>query len=196
VTPIIREIDGRWQMVLSGSKRIVSLNPRDGALQWWVEGPTEQFVASMVYDGRLFYMACGYPDYFVVGVRPDGAGDVTETGVAWKSRLAHCYVPSPVVLDGYLLVADDRGTANCFEAATGKRLWQTRLGDGFGASLVHAGGLAYFVARNGETTVLRPGERPDIVAQNPLGEDVSASPAISDGRMFIRGSRSLFCIDD
>lgn len=195
VTPLIREIDGRTQMVFSGSKRIVSLNPADGSRYWSIEGPTEQFVASMVYDGELFFMACGFPDYYVLGVRPDGKGDVTQSAVAWQSRSARCYVPSPVVLDGYLLVADDRGTANCFDTATGERHWQTRFGKGFSASLVHAGGLAYFIAQDGETTVVRPAEEPEVVAKNPLGEYVSASPAISDGQLFIRGERSLFCID-
>ncbi len=194
VTPLIREIDGRTQMVFSGSKRIVSMNPDDGSLHWSIEGPTEQFVASMVYDGRLFYMACGFPDYFVLGVRPDGEGDVTQTSVAWQTKSARCYVPSPVVLDGYLVVADDRGTANCFDAATGERHWQARFGKGFHASLVHAGGLVYLIAKDGETTVLRPGTEPEVVARNPLGEYVSASPAISDGHLFIRGEESLFCI--
>jgi len=194
VTPIIREIDGRTQMVFSGSQRIISLDPGDGSLHWSIEGPTEQFVASMVYDGRLFYMTCGFPDYFVMGVRPDGSGDVTSSSVAWKSTSARCYVPSPVVLGGYLVVADDRGTANCFDAATGERHWQGRFGKGFSASLVHSGGLVYLIAQDGETTVLRPGVEPDVVARSSVGEYVSASPAISDGRLFIRGEESLFCL--
>jgi hypothetical protein len=61
VTPLIRKIAGRTQMVISGSKRIVSLDPKTGKQHWVIEGPTEQFVASMVYDGSKFYMAAGYP---------------------------------------------------------------------------------------------------------------------------------------
>lgn len=194
VTPIIRFAAGRTQMVFSGSDRIISLNPENGDLHWLVEGPTEQCVASMVYDGQLFYMTCGFPDHFVLAVRPDGKGDVTESAVVWESRQARSYVPSPVVFNGYLLVADDRGTANCFETKTGTRLWQERFGGGFSASLIHAGGLAYLIRKDGEMAVVRPGKTLDVIARNELGESVSASPAISNGRIYIRGEKSLFCI--
>lgn len=194
VTPLIREINGQTQMVMSGSKCIVSLNPRDGSLLWEIDGPTEQFVASMVYDGKLFFMSAGFPDYHVMGIRPDGHGDVTNTHVAWHQTSAACYVPSPVVLDGYLLVADDRGTANCFAAATGEPLWKERLGKHYSASLVHANGLAYFVADDGITKIVRPGKTLEVVAENPLGEYCYASPAISGGQFFVRGEKHLFCI--
>ena len=124
---------------------------------WTIDGPTEQFVASMVYDGKLLFMAAGFPTFHVLGIRPDGRGNVTDTHVAWHATSAKCYVPSPVVVGGYLLVADDRGTANCFVAETGERLWQERLGSHFSASLVTAGGLVYLIADDGLTKVVRPG---------------------------------------
>jgi outer membrane protein assembly factor BamB len=194
VTPLIRDIDGRTQMILSGSKHIISLDPRDGSQHWKIEGPTEQFVASMVFDGKLLFMTCGFPTYHVMGIRPDGKGDVTETHVAWHETSAKCYVPSPVVCGEHLIVADDRGTANCFVAATGERLWQERLGDHFSNSLVTAGGLVYLVADNSPTKVIRPGKELEVVAENPLGERCYSSPAISNGQIFIRGEKHLFCI--
>jgi outer membrane protein assembly factor BamB len=194
VTPLIREIDGRTQMILSGSKHIISLNPRDGSQHWKIEGPTEQFVASMVYDGKLLFMAAGFPSDHVMAIRPDGKGDVTDTHVQWHERNAKCYVPSPVVVGDYLLVPDDRGTANCYVAATGERLWQKRLGNHFSNSLVTAGGLVYFVADDGLTKVVKPGPTLDVVAENPLGERIYSSPAISQGQIFLRGEKHLFCI--
>jgi outer membrane protein assembly factor BamB len=100
------------------------------------------------------------------------------------------------VLDGYLIVADDRGTANCFDAATGQPLWKERLGKHFSASLVHAGGLAYLIADDGVTTIVRPGPKLNVIAENPLGEFSFASPAISDGQLFIRGEKNLYCIEE
>ncbi len=194
VPPIIREIDGRTQMVFSGSLSIVSLDPSDGSRHWKIDGPTEQFVASLVYDGELFYMTAGFPTYHVMGIRPDGQGNVTDTHVAWHVTNARCYVPSPAVVDGYLLVADDRGTANCFDAATGERLWQARLGKHYSASLVTAGGLVFFLADDGVTKIVRPGPEPDVVAENELGEDCYASPAISRGRIYLRAEENLYCI--
>lgn len=194
VTPIIREINGKQQMVFSGSKCIVSLNPRTGKMLWNVEGPTEQYVASMVYDNEKFYMAAGFPTHHVMAVRPDGKGDVTDSHVAWHTQQVKCYVPSPVLVDNYLIVADDRGTANCFETGKGERLWQGRMGSHFSASLVTAGGLVYFQADNGQTRVVKPGPDMEIVSENELGERSYASPAISDGQLFIRGEKHLFCI--
>ena len=194
VTPLIREIDGRTQMVMSGSECIVSFDPHDGSRHWEIDGPTEQFVASMVCDGKLFFMTAGFPDYHVMAIRPDGRGDVTDSHVAWHQTSARCYVPSPVVLDGYLLIADDRGTAHCFAAADGEHLWNERLGRHYSASLVHADGLVYFIAEDGVTKIVRPGEKLDVVAENSLGEYCIASPAISDGQMIVRGEENLYCI--
>jgi len=194
VTPIIRDVGGRTQMVFSGSKHIISLDPNDGSCHWKIDGPTEQFVASMVFDGQLFYIAAGFPTYHVMGIRPDGHGNVTDTHVAWEATSAKCYVPSPVVVNGFLLVADDRGTANCFVAPTGERLWQERLGSHFSASLATAGGLVYFVADDGITSIVRPGPKFEVVGQNPLGEHCESSPAVAQGRIYLRGEKHLFCI--
>lgn len=194
VTPLIREIDGRTQMVFSGSKCIVSLDPRDGKNLWTIDGPTEQFVASMVYDGKQFYMAAGFPTYHVMAIRPDGKGDVTDTHVTWHKTNLSCYVPSPVVVGPYLLVADDRGTANCYDTTAGERLWQVRLGSHYSASLLTAGGRVFFTADDGVTKIVEPGKTLQVVAENKLGEQSFASPAVSNGRLFIRGEKHLFCI--
>ena len=194
VTPIIRKVGGKTQLVVSGSNCVASFDPRDGARHWSIEGPTQQFVASMVFDGDLFFVVGGFPTHHVMAIRPDGDGDVTETHVAWHVRNARCYVPSPVVVGGYLLVADDRGTANCFQAKTGDRLWQTRLGKHYSSSLVTADGLVYFQADDGVTKIIRPGPQPHVVGENHLGEYCYASPAFSGGQLFIRGEKHLYCI--
>lgn len=195
VTPIIRKIGERTQLVLSGSKCVVSLDPRTGREWWRVEGPTEQFVASMVFDGERFFLAGGYPSYHVMAVDPTGSGDVTDTHVAWHVRNAQCYVPSPVVVNDKLIVANDGGVAGCFETKTGKRLWQARLGRHFSASLLTVGDLVYLVADDGVTSIIRPGAECEEVARNKLGEYTYASPALSDGQLFIRGEEHLFCIE-
>lgn len=193
-TPIIREIAGRTQMVMSGSKQVVSLDPRTGQEVWKIEGPTEQFVSSMVADEHGFYLTAGYPTHHVMAIRPDGSGDVTTSHVRWQSDEAKCYVPSPVLTGPYLFVADDRGTVNCFETATGKRLWQDRLGKHYSASLLTANGLVYFTADDGITSVVSPGDKLNVVSRNELGEYTWSSPAIANGRIYIRGEQHLFAI--
>tara|TARA_R110002049_G_scaffold2750_2_gene21450 strand:- start:231815 stop:233119 length:1305 start_codon:yes stop_codon:yes gene_type:complete len=194
VTPLLRDIDGQPHLVFSGSKQITSLDPRDGSTWWTIDGPTEQFVASMVFDGEKYYMSAGFPTHHVMGIRADGTGDVTDSHVAWHSTLAKCYVPSPVVLDDQLFVADDRGIANCFDTQTGERIWRERLGRHFSASLVTVDGLVFFTADDGITYVVRSGNEADVVSENPLGQNCYASFAISNGKIYIRGSTDLFCI--
>ncbi|MHC4879074.1 MAG: outer membrane protein assembly factor BamB family protein [Planctomycetota bacterium] len=200
VTPLIRWIDSRPQMVLSGSEAITSFNPDDGSVNWTVDGPTEQFVASMVYDGTNFFMAAGFPTHHVVAVSPTGSGNVTDTHVKWHSTDVKCYVPSPVLCGGLLFVADDRGTASAFDAKTGKKVWRDRMGNHFSTSLITSAGKVFFVADNGITKIVDPGTKsenaPEIIAENPLGESTYASPAIAHGNLFIRGEKHLFCIGE
>lgn len=193
-TPIIREVAGRTQMVLTGSQRVISLDPQTGDQHWVVEGPTEQFVSSMVFDGSKFYMTAGFPTHHVMGIKADGTGDVTESHVAWHSTQAKCYVPSPVLVGKHLFVADDRGTANLFDTESGDRVWQDRLGKHFSASLIAANGMAYFTADDGITKLVKPGEKMDVIHENKLGEYTFASPAVSNGQLFIRGEKHLFAI--
>jgi hypothetical protein len=194
VTPLLREISGQPQIVFSGSKQVTSLNPRDGSTWWTIEGPTEQFVASLVDDGEKFYMSAGFPTHHVMGIRNDGRGDVTETHVAWHSTEAKCYVPSPVVVGKRLFVADDRGIANCFDTESGDRIWRERLSAHFSASLVTAGGLVYFLSDDGVTQIIQPSDNLEVVTKNPLGQQTFASPAISNGQIYLRGETDLFRI--
>jgi len=196
VTPIIRDVAGKTQMVISGSMCVCSYDPASGKRIWKIDGPTEQYVASPVFDGEKFYMAAGFPTHHVMGIKPDGTGNVTESHVAWHVKTAKCYVPSPVLAKDYLFVADDRGTANCFDTETGERLWQERLGNHYSASLVSAGGLSYFLADNGIMKIVRPGEKLDVIAENELGENCYASPAVSDGQIYLRGEKNLYCIGE
>jgi outer membrane protein assembly factor BamB len=194
VTPIIRQIDGRTQMILSGSKCVASYDPRDGARHWIIDGPTEQFVASLVYNGKLLFLTAGYPELHMMAIRPDGCGNVTDTHVAWRTKKSASYVPSPIAAGEYFLVVSDGGVANCFAAETGKRLWSERLGTHYSSSLVSAGGLVYFTSDEGKTTVVRPGPKLDVVAENELGEYCYASAAISQGQIFFRGEQHLICV--
>ena len=195
VTPLIRKIDGKTQAVLSGSKRVAAFDPDSGTRLWWVEGPTEQFVASMVYDQQNFYLTAGFPTHHVMAIRPDGKDDVTESHVAWHVQDAKSYVPSPVCAAGLLFVADDRGIGHCFDVQNGDHVWRKRLGRHYSASLVTANNLVYFTSDDGATVILKAAREPDVVETNELGESVFASPAISGGELFIRGTQHLFCID-
>jgi outer membrane protein assembly factor BamB len=194
VTPIIRQIGDRTQMLLSGSKCVASYDPRTGGLHWMMDGPTEQFVASLVFDGELVYLTAGFPERHILAMKPDGSGKIGDEAIVWRTRKGCSYVPSPVLCGDYFLVAADDGTASCYVAKTGELQWTARMGKHYSPSLVAAEGLVYFLADDGVTKVVRPGPALDLVAENVLGEYCYASPAISRGQIFIRGEKTLYCI--
>lgn len=194
VTPIIREIGGRTQMILSGSKCVASYDPHDGSRHWIIDGPTEQFVASVVYNGELLFLTAGYPELHMMAIRPDGSGNVTDTHIAWRTKKGASYVPSPIAAGDYFLVVSDGGVASCFAAKSGERAWMERIGTHYSSSLVSTGGLVYFTSDEGHTTIVRPGDKLDVVAENDLGEYSYASPAISQGQLIFRGEKHLIAI--
>ncbi len=195
-TPLLRPIDGKMQAVLSGSKRVAGFDPDTGERLWWIEGPTEQFVSSMVFDDKYFYLNAGFPTYHVMAIRPGGKNDVTDSHVQWHVTDSQSYVPSPVVANGLLFVADDRGIGHCYDTETGEHLWRERLGRHFSASLVTANNLVYFTADTGITQVMRAARTAEILQTNELGESVFASPAISNGRIYLRGEQHLYCVGE
>jgi outer membrane protein assembly factor BamB len=193
--PLIRDLAGRPQMVLSGDKCVASYDPNTGVQLWVIDGPTEQFVASPVYSARegLVYITGGFPDHHILAIRPGGSGNVTRTHIVWRTNKGAAYVPSPIIEGDYFLVVSDSGVAHCFEAKTGKLAWQERVGSHH-ASLVSANGLVYLLSDEGVTTVVRPGPTYCQVARNDLGEPCFASPAISEGQVFLRSASSLYCV--
>ncbi|UCG57809.1 MAG: PQQ-binding-like beta-propeller repeat protein [Phycisphaerales bacterium] len=193
-TPIIRHIDGRNQMILSGTMCVASYDPDTGEQHWIIDGPTEQYVASLVYNGDLLFLTCGFPKLYMMLIRPDGRGNVTDTHVAWQTRKDCSYVPSPIAFGPYFLVVSDGGVATCLNGKTGQTIWRHSLGERHSASLVTAGEHVYFLSDEGVATVVKPGPKLQIVARNELAEETYASPAISNGQIFIRGEKHLFCI--
>lgn len=193
--PLIRDMGGRAQMVLSGDKCVASYDPNTGTRLWVIDGPTEQFVASPVYSEAcgLVFITGGFPDHHILAIRPGGSGNVTQTHIAWRTTEGAAYVPSPIIVGEYFLVVSDGGVAHCFEARTGKLAWKERLGEEH-ASLISAEGRVYFLNDRGTVNVVKVGPQFERVAQNEIGEKCFASPAISQGQVFLRGERHLFCI--
>jgi outer membrane protein assembly factor BamB len=191
---LIRELAGRTQMIQCGDRCVTSFDPNTGEPLWTVDGPSEEFVATPVYSEKagLVFISSSWPKQVLFAIRPDGRGDVTQTHVAWRDAKGAPYVPSMIVAGDHLLTVNNFATTFCYEAATGKVLWQEKLGRHH-ASPVLAGGLVYFINDDGQVNVIKPGPQFDRVAQYQLGESCYASPAISDGQVFLRGFKHLLC---
>src|SRR4030095_13653351 len=110
-----------------------------------------------------------------------GSGQTSSAGVAWSST-GGTYLPTPIVYRGHFYTLHNNGRLSCFDARTGERLYQGRVGDGAGftASPVAADGRLYIATEDGDVYVVRAGPKLDILGKSSMGEVVMATPAISD----------------
>lgn len=194
-TPIFREIAGKKQMIFCGNKEIASYNPNDGTRYWWVNGPSDDFCSSPVYNEKLdlVLVSSAWPQRHLLAIKPDGKGDVTESKVVWQTTKGAYYVPSPVCTDDYLFTTMTNGQVHCIEAATGNIIWTENLGKQYSSSVL-ANGLVYMPNDEGIITVIKPGAEFEMIAQNSIGEKMNASPAISNGKIYLRGDKHIYCI--
>lgn len=195
ITPLLVSDGRRQQVIVCGTDEIRSVNPENGKTWWWCRGPSDVAVAGLSYGEGLVFAAAGYPDRTRMAVRVDGSGDVTDTHVAWKSRRQVTYVPSPVYHNGHFYSVLDEGMLCCFNAKTGEMVWDHRLGGRFRASLVLADEHGYATNDKGVTTVFRATPRGfESVSVNDLKEFCYSTPAIADGRLYLRTGKNLLCI--
>ncbi len=194
-TPIIKEIEGKTQLIFCGNQEISSYNPEDGSINWIVDGPASDFCSSPVYNERnnLVIVSSAWPRRVLLAIKPDGKGNVTDSHVAWRSSEGGVYVPSPITTGDYLFTTMTNGKVHCIDVATGKILWIEEHGPQY-ASPVIANGLIYMPNDEGMISVIQPGPEFNRIAQNTIGEKMFASPAISNGKIFLRGDKHIFCI--
>jgi outer membrane protein assembly factor BamB len=185
------------QLVLSGSKCVASYDADTGKQRWIIDGPTEQYVASLVYLDGVLFLTAGFPTYHVMAIDPDREGDVTKTAVLWHHSKVDpkkaAYVPSPLAYDGHFYVISDVGYLNCLDAKNGRLLWTEKLGRQHSASAVLADGRIYLPDDQGTVWVVKASPKFEVLQKNEVGEECHASPAISHGQIFIRGLQHLFC---
>jgi outer membrane protein assembly factor BamB len=204
-TPLLIESPakpGVTQLILSGSQCVASYDAATGKRLWQLDGPTEQFVASLVYTDDVLFLTTGYPEFHLMGIRPDGNGNITGTGhVAWhiphtdnKNGKYASYVPSPLAVGDHFFVISDLGWLGCIEAVTGKRLWNERLGRHHSASPVLVEDHLLLPDDDGTMWVVKASPRFELVRKNPLGDECYASPAVAQGCLYMRTLHSLWCI--
>lgn len=195
-SPVVAKVGGRDQLLISGCDLVSSFDPATGEPLWSCPGTAEATCGTMVWNDSLVFAAGGYPDRQVIAVAADGSGQEV-----WSNN-TKVYEPSMVVVGDQLFAVNDEGVAFCWDAATGERRWQQRLGGSFSASPVVCNGLIYAINDRAELFVFRASpDKYELVAHNQLGDDAYATPSICDGRIYLRvGENSkgrqemLYCI--
>lgn len=209
-TPLLVPLDdNRKELVIGVPYEVWALNPDTGKLNWYAETGLDGNIApSPVAADGIVYIFGGYRNTGSVAIRAGGKDNVTDTHVLWSSKDAS-YVPSPVIHKGKLYWVSDQGIALCADAKTGETIYRERLsrtggsggrrgGKPFYASVVLAGDKLICVSRKGGTFVLAAKPEFEQLAHNRFASDhtdFNASPAISDGQIFLRSNRCLYCIE-
>lgn len=220
-TPILVEAEGRTDLVLSVPGEVWGLNPSNGKLRWYCEIPgSDDSRASVIADGDVVIaMAGGRGASTSIAVRAGGKGDVADSHKLWQGRDASG-IATPVAHKGRLYVVSNK-VLTTVDLKTGDRLSQTRItggnsggtdrgaGDGEPrggysrggggrdySSPVIAGDHLYYSTGSGDIYVFSLDDKPTQVAVNNFGDggQYNATPAISDGAMYIRSTKSLFCV--
>ncbi len=192
-TPVVIRAGDRDELIFAGGETVKGYEPTTGKELWSLGGPTHEVIPAIVVGDGLIYSASGRNGP-TIALRPGGSGDVTETHLAWRAVRGGPHVPSPILVSDRLFTANDTGIATCFDATTGKLVWQDRIRDRFSASPIEAGGLLYFASETGITFVLRAADKFEIVAENDIGSPMLASPAVFDDKILLRTQTELICI--
>ncbi|HXI41345.1 MAG TPA: PQQ-binding-like beta-propeller repeat protein, partial [Bryobacteraceae bacterium] len=205
-TPTVYEGQPRAELITHATKFIRAYDPLTGIELWRLSGNSEVTTPTPFVAHNLIFVTNGYrviqPIY---AIRAGGSGDITVKDgqessdfIAWSKKRGGPYMSTPVVYGDHLYVCSMQGIIACYNAKTGERLYQQRLGEGgaYTASPVAADGKIYFTSEDGDVFVVRAGPKYELLATNAIGEVCMASPAISDGMLFVRAEHHVFAIGE
>jgi outer membrane protein assembly factor BamB len=195
-TPLIADVDGQKQMFNIGSKAAYSHDPRTGKELWKINHPAHSGASRVLYNKGIAIFCTGNGPGEVIAVKTDGKGDVTDTHIVWRHARAFPRMPSPVLVNDLIFTLNDNGIASCLDFATGKELWQERVGGEYAASLLYADGRIYCFSQDGKATVLEPGREFKVLATSKLADGFMASPAVTDRALYLRTKSALYRIEE
>jgi outer membrane protein assembly factor BamB len=197
-TPAIIVSGGRSELVANGTELVAAYDPVTGEELWATRGIHSNAIHTPVVSDGLVFVTSGYPAKRALALRPGGTVDLAvESRVLWEYGRGIAYVVSPIAYRGLLYLVSDQGLVTCLDPGTGAVKYEggrLPVPSRFTASPVACDGKLFLTSEAGDTFVIRAGPVHEVLRTNPLDETVYASPAISGGRVFIRGEKHLFCI--
>jgi outer membrane protein assembly factor BamB len=197
-TPLIVHTPARTELVTSGNELIISYDPKTGKELWRTKGLESNAIPTPVAGSGMVFVYAGFPVKRTFAIKLGGSGDLTNSkNIVWQYDKGTAYVPCSIVYGDYVYLMSDRGIITCLEAASGKVVYEggrVPIPATFTASPVAFDGKILLTSEDGDTFVIKAGPLHQVLGSNSIGEPVYASPAISDGMIFIRGEKNLYCI--
>lgn len=198
-TPTVVETASGPELVTNASNYIRAYDPRTGKELWRLGGSSKITAPTPIAGDGLIVVASGRaPERPIFAVRPGARGDITNSkAVAWSYTGRGSYMPTPLIYRGLLYVLNNNGIFDAYNLKTGEEVYRERLpyvGSGFSASPVAADGKIYLSSEDGEMIVIAAGATYRHIATNSIGDLLMATPALSDGVMYVRSQSSLIAI--
>jgi outer membrane protein assembly factor BamB len=204
-TPTIHRVNGQTQILVNGMRHVGAYDFRTGKEIWKLSGGGDIPVPTPVVDDGLIYITNAHgPASPVYAIKDTAAGDISLKGdatrndhVAWSAARAGGYMCTPLVYRGLVYIVRYNGVLNVFDAKTGERKYETRLGgatSAFTASPVANDGRVYIASEDGQIYVVAAGPRYEVIAMNEMSTPVLATPAISEGRLLLRRQDQIMAI--
>jgi outer membrane protein assembly factor BamB len=204
-TPTVYTAGARPELVTNSPRFIRGYDPATGEELWRLGRSSNITAPTPVFDRDLIVVMSGRrPNAPIFVLKAGARGDITlpagATGggaVVWTRENAGSYMPTPIIQDGRLYVLKNQGILTCWDLRTGTQVYEQRLPgvvSGFSASPVAADGRLYLASEDGDVLVVRAGPKFELIATNPMGQPLMATPAIAGGLLIVRGERDLFAV--
>ncbi len=196
--PLVRRVGERGELIMTYPGRVCAFDPASGRELWTCAGLSPLVYASPIFAVGIAVGMSGFGGS-ALAVRAGGSGEVTATHRLWQHPREKQRIGSGVIGDDHIYILDDPGVAECIELKTGRVVWEQRL-KGLGpsgtnwSSLVLAEGRCYGMTQGGDAFVFKASPTFELLATNSLGEMTNSSFAVSDGEIFIRTHKNLWCI--
>ena len=197
--PILRQTGSRYELLMSYPGRACAFDPMSGKEWWTCEGLTKLVYNSPVYADGLMIAMSGYGGA-AMAIQTGGSGDVTEKNRVWYEPKVQQRIGSGVIRDGHHYILTDGGIVECRDIKTGKLVFNERVkgpgptGQNWSSLVLSADGLCYAANQGGDCFVFKATPKFELLSTNSLGEKIIGSIAVSDGHLFIRGYKNLWCV--
>ncbi|HUQ90804.1 MAG TPA: PQQ-binding-like beta-propeller repeat protein [Bryobacteraceae bacterium] len=202
-SPTLAPAGGHVEVVTNGTKAIRGYDADTGKELWTLGPNSEVTCTTPVYGHGLILVTAGYPPVQpIYAIRPGFTGDLTLKGsmessdaIAWSKQRGGVYLPSPIVVGDHLYTLGNNGVLTSYDAKTGARVYQQRVGGGsYAAAPIAAGGRLYLSSEDGNIYVVKAGPRYELLGKNSMGEIAMATPALAGDLLIVRGHKHLFGI--
>jgi outer membrane protein assembly factor BamB len=205
-TPAIYDGKPHPELITHATKFIRGYDPATGKELWRLSGNSEVTTPTPIIAHGLIYVTNGYRGIQpIYAIKPGASGDITlgenqttNEFIAWSHKRGGPYTPTPLIYGDIMYIVNNQGVLTTYNAKTGERIYQQRVGNGgsYSASLVAGDGKVYLSSEDGDVYVVKAGATFELLSHNKVDEVIMATPALSDGLVIVRGMKHVLAFGE